>query len=302
MSSSTVLNTQLFHSGGLSMQYATWGSGKNVLLTFHGFSRSHRDFVSFTQNLDSDFTIYAFDLFFHKSASIGKRKADKDPLRPAELKTYFEEFLKFINTDKVWLMGYSLGGRISLKLAEIMPDKIGGLYLFAPDGLVVNSWYAILSFNSPGRALFRFLIKHSGFFLKILDFIHKIGIISEKRKAFVLANIKTTEMQWQVYHVWTFLRKIDPKMHVLGAALLTSRESAGMANEITVDLFMGKYDRIIPIKNSERLKKAFPKLKLHIMECGHVMLTPHIAKEIDEKGLMQMPEKSHPTRQENTSY
>ncbi len=264
------------------MQYATWGTGKTPLLASHGFSRSHRDYASFTKNLQEEFTVYAFDVFFHESTSIGDREPDKGPFQPEELKTCFEEFLKYIEADKAWLMGYSLGGRIALKLAEIMPEKIGGMYLFAPDGLIVNSWYALLSFSAPGRALFRYFIKHNTFFLKMLDFVFRIGLISEKRKIFVLAHIKSSEMQWQVYNVWTFLRKIEPKMNILGVAL--------SGNGITVDLFMGKHDRIIPIKNAKRLKKAFPELKVHILDSGHVMLTPQIVKTIEEKRLMRMPE------------
>ena len=264
------------------MQYATWGRGKTPLFAFHGFSRSQRDYASFTKNLQEKFTIYAFDLFFHESTSIGNRSPDKEPLQPEELKTFFEEFLKHIQADKTWLIGYSLGGRIALKLAEIMPEKIGGLYLFAPDGLIVNSWYAILSFSAPGRALFRFFIKHNRLFLKMLDFIFRIGLISDKRKIFVLAHIKSSEMQWQVYNVWTFLRKIEPKIKTLGAIL--------SGNKITVDLFMGKYDRVIPIKNAKRLKRAFPELKVHILESGHIMLTTQVAKAIQEEGLLQMPE------------
>ncbi len=288
-STSTVVNTQFFHSCGLSMQYATCGSGKNVLLAFHGFSRSHRDYVSFTKNLRADFTIYAFDIFFHEGTTIGSRQPDKEPLKPEELKTFFADFLNFIQADKAWLMGYSLGGRIAMKLAEIMPEKIGGLYLFAPDGLIINSWYALLSFSAPGRSLFRFFIKQNAFFLKTLDFIHKVGLISEKRKIFVLAHVKTPEMQWQVYNVWTFLRKIEPKMEILGSTLLTSRESAWTGNGITVDLFMGKYDRIIPIKNAKRLKIVFPELNLHVLESGHIMLTTQVAKVIKDKGLLQTP-------------
>ena len=280
-STSQVVNTQFFHSGGLSMQYATWGTGKNVLLAFHGFSRSHRDFLSFTKNLQSDFTIYAFDIFFHEDTTIGNRQPDKDPLLPEELKTFFTDFLNSINAYKVWLMGYSLGGRIALKMAEIMPEKIGGLYLFAPDGLVINSWYALLSFSAPGRALFRFFINQNAFFLKLLEFIHKIGLISEKRKIFVLAHVRTPEMQWQVYNVWTFLRKIEPKMKTLGSTL--------SGNGITADLFMGKYDRIIPVKNAKRFKKTFPKLRIHVIESGHVMLTTQVAKVVKDEGMLQMP-------------
>ena len=284
MSNSTPVNPQLFHSGGITMQYAVWGSGKTPLLAFHGFSRSQRDYASFTTNLRDEFTIYAFDLFFHENTTIGDRKPDKKPLQPEELKTFFENFLKHIHADKAWLMGYSLGGRIALKLAEIMPERIGGLYLFAPDGLVVNSWYAILSFTAPGRALFRFFIKHNSFFLSMLNFIFRAGLIGEKRKIFVLAHIKSPEMQWQIYNVWTFLRKIDPKMKNLGGALT--------GNGITVDLFMGKHDRVIPVKNVKRLKKFFPELKVHIIDSGHIMLTPQVAKTIKEKRLLQLPEKS----------
>lgn len=266
------------------MQYATWGTGKIPLLAFHGFSRSHRDYAPFTKNLHTEFTIYAFDLYFHEAASIGNRAPDKEPLKPGELKSFFEEFLKYIEADKAWLIGYSLGGRIALKLAEIMPAKIGGLYLFAPDGLIVNKWYAILSFTAPGRALFRFFIEHNAFFLKMLDFGYRIGLISEKRKIFVLAHIKSSEMQRQVYNVWTFLRNIEPKMDILKTALAR--------NPLTIDLFLGKHDSVIPIKNANRLKEIFPDLKVHILESGHVMLTSQISAIIKEKGLYQMPPKA----------
>ena len=271
------------------MQYAVSGYGKHALITFHGFGRSHRDFNSFGKNLHDDFTIYSFDIFFHESTSIGDRKPDKEPLKPEELQAYFEDFMGFIKVDKIWLMGYSLGGRIALKMAEIMPEKIGGLYLFAPDGLIVNAWYAILSFTAPGRALFRFFINNNSLFLKILEFVFRLGIITDKRRIFILAHIKTPELQWQVYNVWTFLRKIEPKMKKLGVALLTSKESEWTANGITVDLFMGKYDRIIPVKNAKRLKKVFPELKMYILESGHVMLTPQVARIIEEEGWYRMP-------------
>lgn len=263
------------------MQYAVWGKGKTPLLAFHGFSRSHRDYTSFTKNLSAEFTIYAFDLFFHEATTIGDRKPDNEPLQPEELETFFENFLNQIHADKAWLMGYSLGGRIALKLAEIMPERIGGLYLFAPDGLIVNSWYALLSYTAPGRALFRYFIKHNAFFLKMLNLIFRVGLIGEKRKTFVLAHIKSPEMQWQIYNVWTYLRKIEPNIKNLGDIL--------SLNKITVDLFMGKYDRVIPVKNAKRLKRCYADLKLYVMDCGHIMLTTQIAKSIEDKKLYQLP-------------
>lgn len=282
MPNSKQVNSQFFHNGELSMQYTVAGHGQYALLIFHGFGRSHRDFTAFVENLHPIFTIYAFDIFFHEGSNIGNRKPDANPLKPEELKEYIQKFMQHIGAEKIWMMGYSLGGRIALKIAEIMPENTGGLYLFAPDGLKVNAWYAISSFTSPGRALFRFFIKHNRFFMKTLNFLNRIKIVSDKRKAFILANVETTQMQWQVYNVWTFLRFIQPQLKVLSASL--------SANEVSVDLFLGKYDRIIPVKNARKLKKLFPKLHLHVLQCGHLMLTPRIAQKIKENNWYQLPD------------
>lgn len=263
------------------MQYVVSGHGKYPLLIFHGFGRSYRDFTTFTKNLHDDFTLYAFNIFFHEESNIGTRKPDTEPLHPEELKEFIQKFMEHIQADKIWMMGYSLGGKFVMKIAEIMPEKTGGLYLFAPDGLVLNAWYALLSITTPGRAAFRFFIRHNKGFYKILNFLNRTKIVSDKRKAFILANVQTTEMQWQVYNVWTFLRLIQPDIKKLSAGL--------KANGATADLFLGKYDRIIPIKNAKRFKKEFPDLNFRVLECGHRMLTTQIAHEISENRWCQIP-------------
>lgn len=264
------------------MQYSKWGHGKHVLIAFHGFGRSYTDFIPFTAELESVFTIYGFDLFFHDESNIGNRKPDKEPLEPSELTEYFEAFLESIETTEVWLMGYSLGGRIALKLAELMPEKVRGLYLFAPDGLVINFWYAVSSLTSTGRVGFRFLIRHNSFFYKMLNASHSVGIVSDSRKSFVLSQIKTTADQWKVYNVWTFLRNITPNFKKLGREL--------EKQNITVNLFMGKYDTIIPPKTVKTFQKNFPSLKCHIIESGHAILKPRIMHDLLEKGLLELPE------------
>lgn len=275
-------SSEFFNNLGLIMQYSSWGHGKHVLIVFHGFGRSYTDFIPFTAELESIFTIYGVDLFFHGESNIGDRKPDETPLDPSELSQYFEAFLKYINTDQVWLLGYSLGGRIALKLAELLPQNVAGLYLFAPDGLSTNFWYAASSLTSPGRSAFRFMINHNEFFYKMLNFLHSIGIVSGSRKSFVLSQIKTEKEQWKVYNVWTFLRKIKPDFEKLGEIL--------DKNAISVDLFLGKYDTIIPPKTVKTFQKNFPGLKCHIIESGHAILKPRIMQELLEKGLLKLPE------------
>ncbi len=264
------------------MQYSKWGHGKHVLIAFHGFGRSYADFIPFTAELESVFTIYGFNIFFHGESNIGNREPDKNPLKPSELSEYFDAFFQSIEATKVWLMGYSLGGRIALELAELIPDKIRGLYLFAPDGLVTNFWYAASSFTPPGRAAFRFLIRHNGLFYKMLHALHSVGILSDSRRAFVLSQIRTKEEQWQVYNVWTFLRNIKPDFKKLGTIL--------SKNAISVDLFLGKYDKIIRPKTGKTFQKNFSGLKCHVIESGHAILKPRIMHDLLKKRLLVLPE------------
>lgn len=264
------------------MHYSKWGHGKQVLIAFHGFGRSYTDFIPFTVELESVFTIYGFDLFFHGESTIGERKPDSNPLKPEELEAYLDAFLTHIEAEEIWLLGCSLGGRICLKIAELMPEKVRGLYLFAPDGLAINFWYAVSSYTSTGRAAFRFMIRHNILFFKLLNFCNALGIVNNKRKAFVLSQIKSTDAQWKVYKVWTFLRLIEPDFKKLEAAL--------NENSISVNLFIGKNDSVIPPKLGRKFKKKFPAVNYHVIESGHAILRPDIIHNLLEKGLLNLPD------------
>lgn len=278
------IESGFFNSGGLHMQYGKWGNGPHVLIAFHGFGRSHLDFIRFTRPFLSHFTVYGVDIFFHGESNIGQRSPDKTPLTKASFASFMEDFINQIGAQKVWLMGFSLGGRLALTAAELLPSRIGGLYLFAPDGLVVNRWYALLSHSEIGRKLFRFFMRHNTFFLHFLNALSATRILSRRTKVFVLTQVKTPEMQQRVYNVWSFLRKLEPDYKVLGGALEDFT--------ISVDVFFGHYDNIIPPKNAHKLKKYYPPTRLHTLRAGHIMLTASNGEIIFRDRLMQLPELS----------
>ncbi len=272
---------KLFTHGEICLNYAVWGEGKPALFAFHGFGRTWSDFLRFTRPFQDIFTIYSFDIFFHGKSEIGQRSPDDEPLSKKELADLFAAFMHRENLMKASLMGYSLGGRISMCIAEVLPHHIDALYLFAPDGLIVNRWYALLSHYGLGRVAFRGFIKNNAPFYWILNGLYRSKVISGKLRNFVLLQIKTREMQEQVYAVWTFLRKIEPDFKRLGAAM---RET-----DMTADLFFGLYDKIIPEKNVRKFRKANPNIKVHSLRSGHIMLTGANGELIFREGLMQLP-------------
>ena len=272
---------KLFTHGEIRLNYAVWGDGNQPLLAFHGFGRTHADFIRFTRPFHQTFKVYAFDIFFHGESDMSGRSPDGEPLSKGELKELFEAFLIHENLSSASLMGYSLGGRICMCIAEVMPKRIDALYLFAPDGLIVNRWYALLSHYALGRLAFRIFIKHNAPFYWIINGLYRAKAISEKLRVFVISQIKTREMQQQVYSVWTFLRKIEPDFNRLGNGMRD--------NEITADIFFGLYDKIIPEKNVRKFRKANPDIKVHSLKSGHIVMTAVNAALIDKEGLMQLP-------------
>lgn len=275
------VQSKLFTSGEFSLAYGEWGSGPHHLLAFHGFGRTHADFIRFTRPFNSAFTIKAFDIFFHGESHIGDRSPDQAPLKKDELRRLMEDFFVKNEIQKAYLMGYSLGGRICMSLAEVLPHRVAGMYLFAPDGLVVNRWYALLSNYTVGRWMFRFFRSHNSFFYSLLSALNRSKIISNRVRDFVASQIETEEMQEKVYNVWTFLRKIEPDFKALGEGL--KRENT------SVDLFFGVYDKIIPVANASKFKKAYPPLRIHTLRSGHVLLTAANGEWIAKEGLLQLP-------------
>jgi pimeloyl-ACP methyl ester carboxylesterase len=269
---------KFFHNNELSVEYGVWGSGTETMLCFHGFGRSYRDFIEFTEPLKSRYTIYGINIFFHGKSEIGERNVDKKPITKAEFKEFFEKFIDAVGEERVTLMGYSLGGRVSMRITELLPERVRELYLYAPDGLVVSRWYAMLSHYRLGRTAFRFFIRHNTGFYSLLDFLNKTGLVSDRLREFVLNETSSQEKQWKVYRVWSFLRKSDPNLSKLSKKL--------KQENIPVKVFIGKYDKIIPLKNTNRLKKMYPETEVFTVESGHALLTKRVMNEIRKRDLL----------------
>lgn len=269
---------KFFHNGGLCVEYGVWGQGPEVLFAFHGFGRTYSDFIGFTEPLTKKYTIYGINIFFHGESNIGDRNVDKNPIQPQEFAFFFEAFIQSLEKEKVALMGYSLGGRIAMKIAELIPQRINSLILFAPDGLVVNRWYAMFSHYKLGRTFFRFFIRHNTGFYKLLDILNNVGIISDRLKEFVINETSSQEKQWKVYKVWSFLRNTDPDLEKLTYELKNK--------QICTKIFIGSYDNIIPFKNTLKIKELNSEIEVYSVKSGHALLSKKVMKEIFERKLI----------------
>jgi len=265
---------KFFHKGEFRVEYNHWGSGKRTILALHGFGRTLDDFRAFTHPLEDRFTVYAVNIFYHGNSEITNRDPEKNPLSPEEFAAFFNSFFDHILCEKLSIIGYSLGGRLGMKITELLPNRVDGLYLFAPDGLTKSRWYVLLSHYLIGRWVFKFLIRNTKQYNQLLNSFVKAGFISSNLEKFIRSQTGTEEKKQKVFNVWTALRKIEPNFKEL-------RKSVE-SNRLPFKIIIGSFDNIIPIKNARKAKRKIPSAEIILIRSGHKMLTEEIGKEIEQ--------------------
>jgi len=99
---------------------------KDTVLLFHGFSGSLEDWRDISTSLDTRFNYIGIDLIGH-----GKSDSPSDVTKyfPDILVRYIEDILNFLSISKVFILGYSMGGRAALFYAVNQSERIKGLIL-----------------------------------------------------------------------------------------------------------------------------------------------------------------------------
>ncbi len=250
----------------LTLAFKKFGTGPKVALAFHGFGQSSDEFRIFKPILGNEYTIFSFDLFHHGKSAFPENRIEKDTFTKAELKAIFDLFFEQNPCTRTLVIGYSLGGKISLIMVELFPTKIKRLWLFAPDGIKKNFWYHFASNTFVGNRIYKHFLRNPDLFFTMVDSLHKAGLINEKLKKFAFNNMDDAEKRELVYKVWSTFKKVNPDIRKVASLI---RE-----NNIAVCQYFGKYDKVIkPGLGKWFAKKIGQENRLFILEAGHVLLT-----------------------------
>jgi pimeloyl-ACP methyl ester carboxylesterase len=261
-----------FTHGPTTLAYRSYGHGPVQVLAFHGFGRTGEDFALFGPLLAERCTIHAFDLHFHgESATPGERA--HAPFTPAELAAYFTAFADRLGAKQVTLLGYSLGGRIALSLLTTMPERVSRVVLVAPDGLKTRPWYRGLAASRFGRHLYGRFVEDPRRAHTLMNALHGVGLMRPKLHRFLVGQTDTRRKRQQVHDVWLSYRLIEPDLSEVGRVL------RGLS--VPLHLFLGRTDSVIPAHLAQGLSTQAPeRVHVHLLEGGHVLLTPHFAAAI----------------------
>lgn len=166
--------------------------------------------------------------------------------------------------ERVSLLGYSMGGKISLSLLELMPKKVDQVLLFAPDGITIHPMYFFASKTILGYKLYRaFVVWPAPLFL-IAKVAASIGIISNKLRNIVLFNTDTRAKRQLLHDAWMTYRNFNTDLVDLDRLL--------MEHDVKLHAYFGYYDKVITKEMARKMEDAMPNAQVHLLQSGHVDL------------------------------
>ncbi|OQP50586.1 hypothetical protein A4H97_01735 [Niastella yeongjuensis] len=253
------------------VQYCRFGTGQKLILCFHGYGESSASFQFLGKYIGADYTLIAIDLPFH-----GKTQWNEGlQFSVADLVAITETLHKKYcdGTQRITLLGYSMGGRVALQLLQSLSIQIERTVLLAPDGLKVNFWYWLATQTYIGNHLFEYTMNHPGWFFSLLQAGNKLKLINQSVFKFTRYYINDTAVRRLLYERWTCMRAIKPNLASIKKLIRT--------HSLPVRLLYGQYDRIIRPERGEKFRRGIESFcTLHIIQTGHQVLQEKQVNEI----------------------
>ncbi|WP_165933378.1 alpha/beta fold hydrolase [Arundinibacter roseus] len=251
------------------------GNGPKVLLAFHGIGQDGAGcFQSWAELLGHQYTIYAFDLFFHGKSNVTHHELNfETKLSPLTKERWQQLMQTFILAQKLThfdLVGFSMGGRFALATAEGFPAQCRQLFLLAPDGVSEHPLYRLATRFSPVRAVFRYVMQHPAIMFSAMSLAQKMSLIPVSTARFVKNMLQTPTQRDVIYQSWVHFRRLRFSIPELYEHLQT--------NHVKLWLFVGTRDTILPARQVKALARLLPKNQVVILECGHAQLVAKAAR------------------------
>jgi pimeloyl-ACP methyl ester carboxylesterase len=245
-------------------EVAIYGEGTYHWMAFAGFGETHICYEQLAKHLPDNHRLLVINHPAHGN-SIIKNKADSFQLSKGEYQREMEAILSHFSIQEFGLMGYSLGGRLAMTLANQFPERVKKILLFAPDGLRKTPFHFLGKLPKITSPIFNFIRKKPGSIIATGKFLNASGIIPDMVFKFSTMQLQTQEKRNQLYMTWFVLNNIFPNLKKLRKNVQT--------HGIQMDVFMGTKDPIIPLKHLKVFKHWSPnEVVIHKIPTRHRIL------------------------------
>ncbi|MCB0839127.1 MAG: alpha/beta hydrolase [Bacteroidetes bacterium] len=238
----------------------TKGEGRDSLICLHGYMQSKNLFDVLFPEVPKGWRVVCIDLpLFGNSEWKGETGIDKsffDELWQALVKKY---------PDNTWhIMGFSMGGKMAMLMAESSLIELKTGILIAPDGIKSNYWHLLITRTGIGKFLFKFALRFPKTLMAFASFFRKIMFIGNFSLRFLRASFvrprdrELLENTIRIYHVKPFRFK---------------EWCDGQLGKNTRWLLIwGKKDRVLRPSVAKKFTRAIPNSEIHLVNAGHMLI------------------------------
>jgi pimeloyl-ACP methyl ester carboxylesterase len=247
----------------LTLHYQKIGNSDKILLAFHGMGQDFSCFQNFAQTFENQYTTYLFDLPYHgKSGGInGNIYQENEVITKGIWQEFLGEFLQKNQIQNFSVIAFSMGGRFALASVEAFAERIEDLILLAPDGITEDPKYILATHYGFTRKIFKYVAQNNVKFHALADLLARTGIVHKSVVKFAKIMVDSPQKQEQLYRAWVGFHQL--RFDIKKIAQLINNQ------EINVKIFIGKYDKLLPINKVFPLTKRLKKVELIELEATH---------------------------------
>ncbi|EBA11573.1 alpha/beta fold hydrolase [Roseobacter sp. CCS2] len=262
----TDFKDQFVQAGGFKTRYWRIGQSDIPLVMLHGLGGTIEDWVGTLTPLSAHRQVIAIDL-------LGSGKSDK----PSDcrysldiMRDHIVATLDALELEKIDLNGWSLGARIALDIASLVPDRINRLVLTAPAGIGPDT---ILDLTAPAHEiLIQLATRPTASAVRLIDNVIKSDsgfrmLQFSKRRLQLVADARS-----RAAFMCQLRSLVGPSGYLSGPREDILSKLPQIA--VPTSAIWGREDHLAPSSHAEILARLMPNCDVHFIEdCGH---TPHI--------------------------
>ncbi|NTF33062.1 alpha/beta fold hydrolase [Rhizobium skierniewicense] len=246
---------------GVRIRYRdTGGAGTPILLT-HGIGGSLEMFLKQLETMGGSFRLIAWDLPGHGLSDLGDQ-----PYEPGKFSVFAWRFLDALDIDTVILVGNSLGGLISLRMADARPERVGGLLLASSAGFARNTPLAFRLMTLPILGDLMTRPSPMAIAQQLKAIFHDPAVVSDSIRTVVSRNVYKpggAKAFVKTLRLMSWLGAQHPQL------IRTSRAILQKLSQPIVFLH-GREDAVLPCSHSIEAVKLAKNGQLIVLEsCGH---------------------------------
>jgi len=255
-----------FENNLVNLHYYKFGNGPKSMLCFHGYGMHGKQFKLLESDLGAAYTFYGFDLFFHKQTKLKDQSLAniKKGIAKKEFAAIIQDFCRHEDIGRFSVIGYSMGSHYATTIVEELAAQIDEFIIAAPSSLEPGKLIRFFSKNKTGNKILEKLTLSEKALVRMLKLFKRLRFINYQDYKILFNEIGTSELRFNFYACFTYLRFLETDEPTLLDALET--------NNIRSIFIFGSRDKSFPPRIGDKFIPKLQRCEVVVLDEGHEMI------------------------------